>query len=257
MRNTTIRYFKKFLHERGADVIFESLYKDYRFPANPETADEYLSSVKSPFVIVGAFDFNRLARDSRFDMTYWNKMHMQWNSVIAQWRSGDMATAESLVEENLEQLEDQMMERYKTPKDEKQKWFDEFLTPLNTSISSLNVTLADDELRFTLESGRMVFSPAITRELKKIKDPQMSMFVNKEDGTIYLRFASDGSHAVQTKYSRDMYAVQSRSFVEILLKYFNLDRSQCSRMFIKTGGIMWHPSDNVCVIPVKRNYAIK
>ena len=90
MQEKTIKYFKKFLTNRGANVIFASLYKDYKFNSNPTLLEAYLTEVKPPFAITMAFDFNRLSANSAFDPAYWNGLLIECNTWLLRWKNVEM-----------------------------------------------------------------------------------------------------------------------------------------------------------------------
>ena len=246
MQEKTIKYFKKFLNNKGANVVFESLYKDYRFNNNPTQLEAYLTEVKPPFAIAMAFDFNRLSANSVFDPVYWNRLHMEWNTMLTQWKNGEMKSAEEIIENRLEMLDKKLKEKAKNQqidKDEEIPWFGEFLS--------------DDEIRFTIKNGRIVFSSKISAEITKIENPKMSMFVHKESETLYLRFSTDGSHDLQLTYPKFLVAAQSKSFVNIIRKYTGTLEDENPELYIKTDNAMWHPNKPIFVLPIKREWSVK
>ena len=260
MQEKTIKYFKKFLTNRGANVIFASLYKDYKFNSNPTLLEAYLTEVKPPFAITMAFDFNRLSANSAFDPAYWNRLHIEWNTMLLQWKNGEMKSAEEIIENRLEILDKKLKEKAKNQqvdKDEEIPWFGEFLSPLNTAPKTSSPSIADDEIRFTIKNGRIVFSSKISAEIMKIENPKMSMFVHEESETLYLRFSTEGSHDLQLTYSKFLVAAQSKSFVNIIRKYTNTLDDTNPELYIKTNNVMWHPNKSIFVLPIKREWSVR
>lgn len=260
MQEKTIKYFKKFLNNKGANLVFESLYKDYRFNNNPTQLEAYLTEVKPPFAIAMAFDFNRLSANSVFDPVYWNRLHMEWNTMLTQWKNGEMKSAEETIEDKLGMLDKKLKEKAKSQqvdKDEEIPWFGEFLSPLNTAPKTSSPSIADDEIRFTIKNGRIVFSSKISAEIKKIENPKMSMFVHKDSGTLYLRFSTEGSHDLQLTYSRFLIAAQSKSFVNIIRKYTGTLEDENPELYIKADDAVWHPNKPILVLPIKREWSVR
>ena len=78
MLTSEIHEFKRFLATRGCDKVFESLYKEYGFSDNPDSLYSYFDKEDSLFVIVHAFDFNKLKADNRFNKLVWQKLNREW-----------------------------------------------------------------------------------------------------------------------------------------------------------------------------------
>ena len=81
MLKSEISEFKRFLATRGVDKVFESLYNEYRFEDNPNSLYSYYALEDSLFIIVHAFDFNRIKADNRFNRNVWQKLNREWLNV--------------------------------------------------------------------------------------------------------------------------------------------------------------------------------
>ena len=79
MKKQNKKLFLRFLKNRGIDTMFKGLYRQYRFPNNPEDFEQFLNAVDSYYVIQEAFDFNRIKASSDFDGHYWSQLQKQWN----------------------------------------------------------------------------------------------------------------------------------------------------------------------------------
>lgn len=259
MKKNAIKYFELFMVRNGADKLFKSLYREYRFEGNPETYEEWVLEVKPVFAIALAFDFNKLASDSQFNREFWEDLHYRWVHHLALWSKGKMRSAEGFVEHNLSNIGEPtaVKSEVKTKPNDETGWFGDFLSPLNTGKSTCNTTPIGKNVRFTCGKGLFVFSTEITKELSNIEEPKMSLFVDKSDGALYLRFANNGSHNVRTNYSTELYAVQSKSFTDIMARYLNTTSRDGVNLYIETGNVRWSSDKTACLLKISRKYKIK
>lgn len=257
MKKNAIKYFELFMIRNGADKLFKSLYREYRFSGNPETYEEWIIEAKPVFVIALAFDFNKLASNSQFNREFWEDLHYKWVHCLSQWSKGDMQSAEGLIEYNLSKVADNPVQMAETKPKNDTGWFGDFLAPLNTGKPTYNTTPVGNNVRFTCGKGVFVFSAALSKELSNIKEPKMSLYVDKSNGILYLRFAKDGAHNVRTNYSTDIYAVQSKSFTDIMAKYLNTTDREGVNLYVETGSIRWSNDKTACLLKITRKFEIK
>jgi hypothetical protein len=78
MKPANIALFKQFLKEHGANKIFCGLYRQYPFPDNPTSVEEYLVKVDSDDVITSAFKFPSTL--TNFGPDYWLDLAVKWES---------------------------------------------------------------------------------------------------------------------------------------------------------------------------------
>ena len=259
MKKNASEYFELFMFRNGADQLFRSLYKEYKFSGNTETYEEWVLLVKPVFAIALAFDYNKLASDSQFNREFWEDLHYKWVHHLSQWSKGDMQTAEGLIEYNLSNVSQpsELKPEKEVKLSENTGWFGDFLAPLDTGRPTYNSTPVGNNVRFTCGKGLFVFSAAITRDISSIKDPKVSLLVDKSNGMLYLRFASDGAHNVRTNYSTELYAVQSKSFTDIMAKYLNTTDREEVNIYVETGNIRWSNDKTACLLKITRKFEIK
>lgn len=259
MQKCTINYFEIFLIRNDADKLFKSFYEEYRFPDNPETCEKWFINAGAMYVIILAFDFNKLANDPRFDRAFWKRLHFKWIHNLSEWSKGNMQIAENLIEQNLSNLQERVNaeQHEEKPRKNNQEWFSDFLIPLATGKPVLSTTPSGRMVRFTCGKGLFVFSPEISKELANIEEPKMSLFVDRESSELCMRFSKNDMHNVRTGYSTELYAVQSRSFTDIIARYLNTTSMEGVNIYIKTGRVRWSGDKTACILKITNKYEIR
>ena len=62
---------------------------------------------------------------------------------------------------------------------------------------------------------------------------------------------------MRTNYSTELYAVQSKSFTDIMAKYLNTTDREGVNIYVETGNLRWSNDKTACLLKITRKFEIK
>lgn len=215
MKKETLERFKRFMNTRAVWQLFVGMYKQYHFADNPVKIDTYLGMVNPFFVIVLAFDYNRL-KNTKFSEKYWINIHHQWLNEIMLLGGIDAEKMELKIETVIEQelnatvrqmqiaFQEEVIKDNETNKEAFVS--DEIRQILSSKPVTENIIkrrtkhfLRDNEFRIDLAQMRFTFSPKLSQEIiKRLEHPKVSL-IKGANGSYYFRVSKEGAHAINIR----------------------------------------------------------
>lgn len=259
MKKQNRKLFMRFLENRGIDKMFKGLYRQYRFPNNPEDFEQFLNAVDSYYVIQEAFDFNRIKASSEFDGHYWSKLQKQWNILLTH---NGMAPKEEPEEIVLPRIPvknpDGSIHHSPTAEDiVPYDWSGLDLVPLTDKKRKVVPQPQPLEIRVTTSSGNIVvFNPHITDALNRFGLLTMDMQVDKRTNRLVFVFGTGLTYPLR-HYSTGIMSVAHKSIVETLQKYLDIKFDKEKAYYIKINEKMWSKDHTRCAIIVTTSFTEK
>lgn len=266
MKKETIQRFRQFMHTRALYRLFEGMYKQYRFADNPARVEEYLGTVNPFFVIVLAFDFNKI-KNSQFDERFWQNMHTQWLNDLVLYAGINDEKIELRIEkiiatERNVEAEQLRLAGFGTDETETEKETETgkdnnvesvINTVFNEGIQCLTQrrgrmrTLLDGMFRIDLKQMRFVFSPQYSLMInQQWIDARMSLILNQ--GKLYFRIGNNEQLRISL-YSHSQYAMYGQRYGEMIKNFFNVDSSK-THIYGEFEAEYWNENKTVLVLQV-------
>lgn len=235
-----IQQFKNFLIQEGASTPFQGFYRDYHFEDNPDNFEEYLEKTEAPFVIVNAFDFNRILLNKTFNKKYWYRLHAMWNRILV------------LNTKNLDRISNEAGVTNNDIKTEnKDSWFDKLVKVSKPTSSSTN-NMADDEIRFTTNHYYLVFNSKLSALADSI-NARMSVKADSQSGEMILVFSPKEDLNVR-RYTDDKKCVSRKPLKTYIEKYLDINLEDDCDIILYTKPPRWNKDNTAFAVTVKKEY---
>ena len=248
MKEHNINVFKRFLKNRGVDTMFRAMYRDYRFPDNPENYDDYLAKVDAYFVVLNAFDFNRIKAASDFDGHYWANLSQKWLRYLKSYNEEFVARNENPKPAPVSK-DDSDIVNY--------DWSGLNLVPLADKAKRVMPQPQPLEIRVTTNSGNIVvFNPHITDALKQRSLLTMDMQVDTRSNRLVFVFGIGLTYPLRN-YSAGIMSIAHKTVVETLQNYLATEFDKNKAYYIKIHEKMWSKDHDRCAIIVSNQFTEK
>ena len=239
MVQNLIKQFKNFLQQQGANTPFMGFYRDYHYEENPENFEEYLKQIEAPFVIVNAFDFNRILLNKTFNKKYWYRLHAMWNRILV------------LTSKNRERIANEAGISKEDVKECKNtSWFDGLLSISQPTTPS--TYLKTDEIRFIAYNSNLIFNNEISTLAEKI-NARMSVKADSDTSELVLVFSPNEDMNVR-KYTIDKRCVTKKHIKTYLECYFGIKIDENSDLLLYITPPRWNADNTAFAVIVKKDY---
>lgn len=267
MKERNIKLFKQFLEFRGLDKMFKGLYKQHRFPDNPENFEEYLQKVDSFYVIHEAFDYNQMKSAGSFDGKFWSSLSKKWIDYMKSMAArgyyqdeiliprvpvknadGSIHEAPKADEPHEVQIEDD------APSFIERDWSGLNLVPLKSVTKRQMEPPAPLEMRVCTASGNVVvLSTHISTPLEQFGLMTMEMQVDRGTNQLVFVFGKGLQFNVNA-YSTNIYAIQHKTVIEYLQKYLDVKFDTKKVYYVKVREKIWNKDHSRCAVVVTTTY---
>lgn len=259
MKKQNKKLFLRFLKNRGIDTMFKGLYRQYRFPNNPEDFEQFLNAVDSYYVIQEAFDFNRIKASSEFDGHYWSKLQKQWNILLTHNNLHPKEEPEEIVLPRVP-VKNPDGSIHHSPSAEDivpYDWSGLDLVPLSDKSKRQMPQPQPLEIRVATASGNVVvFNPHITGALIQFGLLTMDMQVDKRTNRLVFVFGTGLTYPLRN-YSTGIMSITNKQVVQTLQKYLDIEFDKEKAYYIKINEKMWSKDHTRCAIVVTTSYTEK
>lgn len=272
MKKVNIKLFKRFLSYRGLDKMFLGMYRDYRFPNNPEDIEKYFEQVDSYFVIQSAFDFNKLSETSAFNGHFWAELTQKWMKYMkAQAEHGfyqgeikipriPVKNPDGSIHQSPAVNEQPAPEHMPEPERADfvgHDWSGLNLVPLTPARKKTMPQPQPLEIRVCTASGNtVVLSTHITKYLEQFGLLTMDMQVDRNTNRLVFVFGKGLTYNLNS-YSSDIYAITNKNVIAYLQKYLAIEFDKSKVYYIKINEKIWNHDHSRCAVIVTTTYTEK
>ena len=262
MKKENVKLFKQFLSFRGLEKMFYGLYRTHKFESNPESIDKYLEEVDAHFVIMDAFDFNRIKATGPFDSRFWSNLTKAWIKYMKKQSANGYYRNEIVIprvpvkdaDGNVKPTEEAQNEK---PDVVDYNWSGLDLVPLNQVGRRMMPAPLPLEIRVATYSGNvMVLSEHLSYQIIRDGLDTVSIQVDRRTNSMVLLFSKNGDFKVR-QYSTSLYSVQHKVVIETLQKYLRIKFDAKKVYYIKVKEKMWNPDHTKCAVIVTTDYTEK
>ena len=241
MLTSEIHEFKRFLATRGCDKVFESLYKEYGFSDNPDSLYSYFAMEDSLFVIVHAFDFNKLKADNRFNKLVWQKLNREWLKVQ--------------LKSNVDKLKAKILSpESETPKPTSP--FDGFeLSEIPIKKKKVEMP-KNKQIRICTGMGNsVVFNIPLSEKLQERKFDSVDIMKDNRSGLYILVFGKGLNYKIRD-YSAGTMCVTHKDIIKYIEKYLGFEFDKQKAYFIHVKSPMLSNDGTKIAVPITNGYEI-
>ena len=235
MKVANIYLFKQFLTEKGAEKMFSGMYRQYAFPDNPTSVEDYLKEVDSDNVISNAFKFPENL--IQYGPDYWFGLEKAWekrlkdatenSNVYGAYAANKVA---KMASKPLEMWNGPSFERKKKPAPEEAT-----TTPRNGVTEeqqvlsgfkffdikkSTNRRLKDNLISInTRTSNSVTFNKTISDEIYKSKLKFMQVGQLGEENALFFVFSND-ENGIPHRYNESNINICNKTLVNRINEFF-------------------------------------
>lgn len=240
MLTSEIREFKRFLATRGCDKVFESLYKEYGFSDNPDSLYSYFAMEDSLFVIVHAFDFNKLKADSRFNKLVWQKLNREWLNVQ--------------LKSNIGKLQANVLPPVEAPKPSSP--FDGIeLSEIPIKKKKIEMPKVNHIRVCTGMGNSVVFNILLSDKLQERKFDSVDIMKDNRSGQYIFVFGKGMNYKIRD-YSAGTMCVTHKDIIQYIEKYLGFEFDKQKAYFIRIKPAMLSNDGSKFAVPITNGYEI-
>lgn len=237
MKEANIALFKQFLTEHGANKLFCGLYKQYRFPENPQSVEVYLTQVDSNDAITSAFQFPD--NITTFGPDYWLDLAVKWEErkkdATADGNIYGLHAADRMAKQAAKPLE--MWDSRKFEKKRVRKPAAVPVTPRNGATEEQSVLsgfkffdikkasnrrLNDDQISLNIKSSYSItFNKTLSDEIRKSKLEYMQVGQKGSEQALFFVFSND-ENGIAHRNNDSNVSVYSKELVCRIIEFFGL-----------------------------------
>ena len=242
MLKSEISEFKRFLATRGVDKVFESLYNEYRFEDNPNSLYSYYALEDSLFIIVHAFDFNRIKADNRFNRNVWQKLNREWLNVM-------LKSKLSKLEDRMKAIEEKAPEKPKNPFDG--------IELAEIPIKKKRVEMPKNrEIRMcTCIGNSVVFNITLSDKLQERKLDSLCIMNDNKSGRFLFVFGKGLEYKIRD-YSAGTMCVTHKDIIKYLEKYLGFEFDKQKAYFIHLLSPLLSNDGTKIAVPILKQFEV-
>ncbi len=240
MKTANIALFKQFLKENGANKIFCGMYRQYPFPDNPPSVEDYLKEVDSDDVITNAFKFP--PNLTTFGPDYWLDLAVKWEHRKAsatedggQYHTSSKNRIERQAAKPLEVWEGPMFKKNQPePKHEpkpsitpRPNMTEEQMALSGFKFFEFNQSsyrrLLDGYVSVNCHKGfRMTFNREVSVEIQKSKLKYFRIAQKGDEKALFVVFTNEAERSMAWRVNGDNVVFSCKELIVRILDFFGL-----------------------------------
>ncbi len=236
MKVANIALFKQFLTEKGAEKMFTGMYRQYAFPDNPESVEDYLKEVDSENVISNAFKFPQNL--IQYGPDYWFGLEQAWEKRLKDATEAGSRIYSAHASSRVAKMASKPLEMWHGPAFEKKRKpapEEATTTPRNGATEeqhvlsgfkffdikkSSNRRLKINEVSInTKTSNSLTFNKTISEEICKSKLKYMQVGQLGEENALFFVFSND-ENGIPHRYNESNINICNKALVTRINEFF-------------------------------------